>query len=158
MMEESARRGRPPKQNGEDGSAIHERRERRRKDGEEQNAGLRLVIPDWVREKYPESQYAYCWIINEPVRIADAHKRDWDPVDGVDRIPGAYDRHGAPTDHILHVKRQEWVREDREKAEAQRRQIEAQAERGRVTGRGDDASGAGLSENVSYTEASNRLR
>lgn len=158
MTEDSiARRGRPPKQEGADGDAILNRRERRRKDGEEQNAGYRLVIPEWVREKYPEGQYAYCWIVNEPARIADAHSRDWDPVDGVDRIPGAFDRHGNPADHILHVKRREWVREDLEKREVGRRQIEEQAARGRVTGRGDD-NGPGLSESVSYAEASNRLR
>lgn len=135
----------------------HERRERRRKDGEAENAGLRLAIPDWVYDKYPKNAFRLAWIRGDTARMQFKHGQDWDPVDGVEPVPGAADRHGNPVNHVLCVKRVEWVMEDRAKAEDRRKHIEDQATRGRVTGKGDDA-GEGLSEAVSYADGANRLR
>lgn len=137
--------------------APEERRERRRKDGEGENAGLRLAIPEWVYEKYPRATYRLAWLRDEAARVQQKHNEDWDPVEGVTPVPGAHDRHGHPVNHILHVKRLEWVKDDRERKETTRRLIEDQATRGKVSGRGDDA-GEGLADSVSYADASNRLR
>lgn len=156
-VDAAPRVGRPPKSATEGAQAPEERRERRRKDGEAQNAGLRLDIPEWVYEKYPRTNFRLAWIRDEAARVQQKHNEDWDPVEGVNPVPGAHDRHGNPVNHILHVKRIEWVRADREAKEIRRRQIEDQATRGKVSGRGDDA-GEGLAETVSYADASNRLR
>jgi len=156
-IQEQPRRGRPPKEATVGATAPEERRERRRKDGEVQNAGLRLAIPDWVYEKYPETQFRHRWLRDEPGRIMQKYNEDWDPVEGVNPVPGAHDRNGDPVKLILHVKRKEWADQDRARAEERRRDIERQAERGRVTARGDDA-GATLAENVAYADDANRLR
>jgi hypothetical protein len=134
-----------------------DRRERRRKDGEAENAGLRLAIPDSVYERYPRNAFRLAWIRGDTARMHQKHGQDWDPVDGVDPVPGAIDRHGNPVNHILCAKRLEWVMEDRARAEERRKLVEDQAARGRVSGKGDDA-GEGLSEKVSYTDGANRLR
>lgn len=134
-----------------------ERRERRRKDGEAENAGLRLAIPDWVYEKYPRNAFRLAWIRGDTARMQQKHGQDWDPVEGIEPVPGAADRHGNPVNHVLCAKRLEWVMEDRAKAEDRRKHIEDQATRGRVTGKGDDA-GEALSEAVSYADGANRLR
>lgn len=133
------------------------RRKRRRKDGEAQNAGLRLAIPDGVQERYPKTDFRLAWVRDDPGRMQQKHNEDWDPVEGVEPVPGAHDKHGNPVKHILMVKRQEWVQEDRDKKERARKLIEDQANRGKVTGQGADAGG-GLAETVSYTDGSNRLR
>ena len=157
---EQPRRGRPPKAKAENGAqeAPETRRERRRKDGDANNAGMRLSIPDWVRDKYPKTEFKLAWITEDPARMAQKYNEDWDPVAGVDPIPGAFSRQlNKPVNHILHAKRMEWVESDRVKAEARRKRIEEQAATGKVSGKGGDA-GESLSENISYADASNRLR
>lgn len=158
--QEQPRRGRPPKSQedlGEGVQAPQQRRERRRKDGEAENAGMRLAIPDWAYEKYPKQQFKLAWITDSPGRLHQKHQEDWDAVEGVDPVPGASDKNGNPTNMILHVKWRDWVDEDKAKLETRRKEIERQAEKGHVTGMGDDR-GQTLAENVSYAEASNRLR
>src|SRR3569833_3442028 len=90
------RRGRPPIEATVVATAPEERRERRRKDGEVQNAGLRLAIPDWVYEKYPETQFRHRWLRDDPGRIMQKNNEDWDPVEGVNPVPGARGRGGGP--------------------------------------------------------------
>lgn len=133
------------------------RRKRRRKDGEAQNAGMKLVFPDWVHEKFPKTDFRVAWIRDDAGRVLQKHNEDWDPIEGVDPVPGAFDRHGNPVNHIAVVKRRDWVQEDRDKKEVLRKQIEDQTSRGNVSGQGDD-KGAGLAQSVSYTDGANRLR
>lgn len=154
--ETKARRGQSP-QEATEAAKPEERRERRRKDGEFENAGLRLAIPDWVYEKYPKSEYRVAWVRGDNARMQQKYNEDWDPVEGVDPVPGAYDRHGNPVNHVLCVKRMEWVREDRDRKEERRKAIEDQASRGKVSGKGDD-TGEALADNISYTDGNNRLR
>lgn len=171
---EQPRRGRPPKVREEVSQyeateatmseeapmrelAPEERTERRRKDGDGDNMGLRLAIPDWVYEKYPRQHYKLRWLTDEPGRVAMKHREDWDRVEGVSPVPGSYDRNGNPASQVLFVKRMEWVLEDRKHAETRRRDIEQQMERGRITGKGDDA-GTSLAEDITYADESNRLR
>ncbi len=151
--QEPVRRGRPPKveTNGEG------RRPRRRKDGETEVMGLRLPIPDGINEKFPKSEYRLRWFRDEPGRLHRAYQNDWDAVEGVAPVPGAHDANGNPCNHILCVKYQDWWLQDRAKAEERRKVIEDQAVKGAVAGKGDDA-GAGLRSEVSYADASNRLR
>lgn len=161
VEKEQPRRGRPPKaEAGKEVAAVKPemRRERRRKDGDIDNAGLRLTIPDWVREKYPKTEFQLAWISDDPTRMRQKHQEDWDPVEGVSPVPGAFSRQlQKPVDHILHVKRMEWVQADRAKAEERRKRTEEQAAIGKASGKGDDA-GVNLPDNVSYADASNRLR
>ena len=133
-----------------------ERRERRWEGGEADNGDLKLPIPDWVSEKFPESEYRHRWFRDEPGRIAAHFKRDWDPVEGVDPVPGAQDKFGNPISHILHVKYRDWYEQDRAKMEDRRKETLRQMERGHISGEGDDA-GKTLRSEVSYADSANRL-
>ncbi len=150
---EQARRGRPPRQE------ESPRRERRRREGDAETLGLKLPIPDWVRDKYPPAQFAYYWFTGTAARLHQAHKNDWDPVEGGEggRLPGASDKEGKPTDHVLCVKYKDWYEQDRRPREALRLEQEEQMRRGNVAGQGDDAGGAALSSDVSYASENNRL-
>lgn len=132
------------------------RRTRRRTAETTDDTGIKLPIPDWVYDKYPVTEYQHRWFRDEPGRIATKYKQDWDPVEGVDAVPGAHDRHGQPCNHILHIKLLEWYNQDRVALEDRRKQIVKQMERGNVRGVGDD-SGENLRPEVSYADAANRL-
>jgi len=158
--QEQPRRGRPPLVKNTEGmgdEVTPVRRERRRKDGEAENAGMRLAIPDWAYEKYPKSHFKLAWIVDSPGRLYQKMKEDWDPVDGAEHVPGASDKNGNPANHVLCVKLREWDEADKASLETKRREIERQAEGGKVTGRDADPEPT-LAENVSYAGASNRLR
>ena len=149
---EQARRGRTPQ------SGTEARRDRRMKEGQTETEGLKLPIPDWVSEKFPASEYEFYWFRDTQGRLYAAHKRDWDPLDGVEPVPGAADEHGRPVNHVLHIKFKDWVLADRDKREGARKQIEGQMKRGEVAaGKGDDATGATLSRDISYASESNTL-
>lgn len=132
------------------------RRERRRKAETADDLGIRLPIPDWVYDKYPATEFRHRWLRDEPGRIATKYNQDWDPVEGIDPVPGAQDRHGNPCNHILHIKKLDWYQQDRAKMEDRRKAIVKQMERGDVRGVGDDA-GENLRTEISYADASNRL-
>jgi hypothetical protein len=149
---QEARRGR----HGED---TQGRRERRRKEGQEGLDGLKLPIPEWVFDKYPEGSFVHRWFRAEKGRIySKTQADDWDPVDGVDHVPGAHDQHGNAVDHVLCVKYRDWWEADRAKADVRRRETEDQMRRGVVAGKGDDAGEAGLTSEISYASGLNRLR
>jgi len=155
-LHEQPRRGRPPRAE----TVIQEgRRERRRPElGDTDEASLKLAIPDWVKDKYPESEYVYRWFASSPARMLVAKRNDWDAVEGVDSVP-ATDKDGKPADHILHVKYRDWYDSDRAPKEARRKDLEKQMLRGAVKDRGD-GEGDTLSEKFQYEEAAsqNRLR
>lgn len=131
---------------------------RTRKRATNDGLGLKLPIPDDVYQKYPKTLFRHRWIRAEKSRMyAKTKVGDWEPVEGVDPVPGAADQHGNAVEHVLCVTRRDWWEEDRAKREDRRKEIEAQFRRGKVTGQGDDASGAGLSPEISYAEPSNRL-
>lgn len=150
-MTEQAQRGRPRKE-----EQPEDRRERRRKDGALENAGMRLTIPEWVLEKYPETEYRLAWITDDGARVQQKHNQDWDPVGGIEPVPGAFDRHGNPVKQVLHVKRADWDAADKHKLEIRRREIEDQAQRGKVSSKSD--AGDALDDRTTYADASNRLR
>lgn len=145
---QSAPRGRQPR--------TADRRERRRPEGYTEDNDLKLPIPDWVYDKFPTSDYRHRWFRDEPGRLATKFKMDWDPVEGMDPVPGAQDKFGNPISHILHVKYQDWYEQDRAKMEERRKETIKQMERGTVKGQGDDA-GQTLRSEVSYADAANRL-
>lgn len=152
MADMQVREGRRPTQ-------AEPRRERRRREGETETLGMKLPVPDWVHEKYPSSQFEYYWFTGTPARLHQAHKNDWDRVEGEGtEIPGALDPEGKPVPHVLCVKYKDWYEQDRAPREAARREQEEQMRKGSVAGRGDDASGEVLSSDVSYASPNNRLR
>lgn len=147
---EQARRG----QRG----AGADRRQRRYSGEQTEVEGLNLPIPDWVKEKFPSSEYELRWFVNTPDRMHNAHKRDWDPVEGVDPVPGAVDKNGTPREHVLSVKFKDWCEQDRDRREVARKEIEGQMRRGEgVPSVDKDAAGERLSRDVSYASESNRL-
>ena len=156
-MADMPERGRKPV------SAINpewvERRAKRRQEGATEDEGLKLPIPDWVREKYPPTEFEYYWFTGTPARLHQAQKKDWYPVDGGEgaRLPGASDKEGLPVEHILCVKPKEWYVADRSPREALRLEQEEQMLRGNLAGKGDDAGAGGLSSDISYASASNRV-
>lgn len=133
-----------------------DRRKRRRKEGVEEGLDLKLPIPDFVLEKFPSTQFRHRWFRDEPGRLAAKFKEDWDPVEGVDPVPGAHDKFGNPINHVLHVKHLDWYEQDRARMEDRRKETIKQMERGTVRGQGDDA-GQTLRSEVSYADAGNRL-
>ena len=136
-----------------------DRRERRRKEGDAEVLGLKLPIPQWVYDKYPKTEFRHRWFRAESGRMfAKTKADDWDPVEGIEPVPGAHDQHGTPVEHVLCVKYLDWWKADRAKMEARRIEVEEQIRRGDVTGKGDDAGGEALSSDVSYASESNRLR
>ncbi len=151
---EQPRRGRPPRAE----TAMTEgRRERRRTAGAPETMGLKLEIPTWVKDKYPERQFVYRWFVNAPGRAEWAHANDWDRVEGADEVH-ATDKDGRPAPHVLHVKHRDWYETDRRPREDARDELQKQMERGNVTEKGDGA-GETLSQRHQYAEAtsSNRL-
>ena len=131
------------------------RRERRRKDFTQGDDGSRLNIPPEVLKAYPRERFVLRWFRNEEVRVKSKQAEDWDPVENVEPVPGATDRHGQPIDHILMVKHRDWYDADRAHLEVSRREIEKQALRGQVKGQGGGVGGD-IDEGVRYT-GNNRL-
>jgi len=135
-----------------------DRRDKRVRTGGSDSEGLKLPIPDHVRDKYPSASFEFYWFTGTTDRLDSAKRRDWHPVDGEGtKIPGATDKHGNSVDHVLCVKPRDWYDADRGHREASRLELEENMRRGNVAGRGDDA-GQTLSSDVSYASASNRLR
>jgi len=137
-----------------------ERRNKRSRTGDSDSDGLKLPIPDWVRDKYPPSEFEYYWFTGTPDRMHSAQKRDWYPADGGEgaKQPGASDKHGNPVEHVLCVKPRGWYNEDRGRREGARLELEDQMRRGNVAGKGEDAADSALSSDISYASASNRVR
>ena len=78
-------------------------------------------------------------------------------VEGDIKAVPATDKDGREAPHYLHVKYRDWYEADRGRLEDSRQELEKQMLRGKVSALGDD-SGETLSSDVSYADASNRLR
>ena len=128
------------------------RTQRRRKQGAEEDHGLKLPIPQETENFYPPKTFMLRWFRNEDSRIKTMHGQDWDLVEGVDPVPGATDRHGNPVEHVLMVKRRDWYEEDRAWREDRRKETERRVIKGDLAGigAGEDA-GEALAESIRYT-------
>lgn len=137
------RRGRPRRN-----AALPEQwRDRQRKGETEDGLGLKLPVPDWVYEKYPKTLFRHRWFRAEKGRMyAKTKVGDWEPVEGVDPVPGAADQHGNPVDHVLCITRLDWWQADRAKKEKRRKQIEEQFRRGNISGGSNVVDGEVVAE------------
>lgn len=99
--------------------------ERRRRDGEGLAPRLKLHIPDSVRAKLAAEGRTPRWVNDVHNRIADLTTRDdYDKVEGVDRVKvDSID--GNPVYAVLLAKRNDFIAEDRSKADQRRREVEA---------------------------------
>lgn len=151
-----ARRGRP-RRNAE---LPENWRDRQRRGETDDGFGMRLPIPEEVYDRYPRTLFKHRWFRAEKGRMyAKTKIGDWEPVEGVDPVPGAADSQGNPVEHVLCVTRLDWWKADRAKRETARKAVEEQFRRGNVAGKGDDASSATLQPDdyTAETAAANRL-
>lgn len=154
--EDRPQRGRLPRA---ESASTEGRRARRRPDGVgTDEVSLKLAIPTWVKEKYPETEFVHRWFAARPGRIEWAKQNDWDPVEGgeIKAVP-ATDKDGNAAPHMLFVKYRDWYEADRGHREASRLELEQQMLRKGAQAKGDNG-GETLSSDVSYADASNRLR
>lgn len=99
--------------------------ERRRRDGEGLAPRLKLHIPDSVRAKLAAEGRTPRWVNDVHNRIADLTTRDdYDHVEGVEPVKvDSID--GNPVYAVLLAKRNDFIAEDRSKADQRRREVEA---------------------------------
>jgi hypothetical protein len=112
---------------------------RRRMDGTlDRMQELRLAIPQEVRDQYPDRDFR--WFNDTGTRIhAKTQLDDWDKVSGVEPRTVGTDKEGKPMKAFLCMKPQEFVREDENRKEAERKEQERGLLRG-DTNQGDLAN------------------
>jgi len=109
--------------------------ERRRRQDGEMGVRFHLEIPEEVRAKLAAEGRTPRWINDTGSRIADLTTRDdYDPVEGVEPVKVDVDKEGKPIYARLFSKRNDFIAEDRAKADQRRREIEAGMAKGRVPG------------------------
>jgi hypothetical protein len=100
--------------------------QRRRRDDLSGAPRLKLEIPEKVRTRLAAEGRAPRWINDTGNRIADLTTRDdYDKVEGVDPVKVGTDGDGKPIFAHLYSKPNEFVEEDRAKADERRRNVEA---------------------------------
>lgn len=109
--------------------------ERRRRDDITGLPKLKLGIPDEVRDKLAAEGRTPRWVNDTGSRVADLTIRDdYDPVDGVEPVKVGADADGKPIYARLFSKRNDFIAEDRAKAEARRKEVEAGMVKGKIPG------------------------
>lgn len=100
--------------------------ERRRRDDSSLAHRLKLAIPDHVRDKLAAERRSPYWGNDTGNRISDLTTRDdYDRVDDVEPVKVGTDAEGKPLYSHLLAKRDDFIAEDRAKADKRRREIEA---------------------------------
>lgn len=113
---------------------TEERQERRRRadttiDGARR---LKLAIPADVEARLKSEGRTPRWVNDEGNRIVSLTKYDdYDRVDGVDPVPVGTTKEGKPIFAYLHSKPEAFIEEDKAKADAPRREMEAALLRGK---------------------------
>lgn len=99
--------------------------QRRRRDGEGLTIRLKLHVPEHIRDKLAAEGRTPRWVNDRNNRIADLTTRDdYDIVEGVERVKvDSID--GQPVFAVLLAKRNDFIAEDRSKADQRRREVEA---------------------------------
>lgn len=116
--------------------------ERRRRDGLSGGLSLKLAIPEQVRARLAAEGRSPRWINDEGNRIADLTTRDdYDKVDGVDPVKVGTDDEGKPIFAHLFSKRDDFLSEDRRKADQRRREAEAGLLKGKAPGEAQPMQG-----------------
>jgi hypothetical protein len=109
--------------------------ERRRRDDLNELPRLKLAIPDEVRAKLAAEGRTPRWVNDRGSRVADLTNRDdYDPVDGVEPVKVDTDVDGKPVYARLFSKRNDFIEDDRKKADARRREVEAGMVKGKLPG------------------------
>ena len=127
------------------GRAAQEAQRRRRRGDSELSAGKRLHIPEEVQARLDAQGLVPRWVTDDGDRIQRLTKLDdYDPVEGVEPVPGVTRKDGTPTKAHLLAKRRDFIEEDQAKAEARRKATEEALFR---TPDAADAAGAGRNPN-----------
>jgi hypothetical protein len=113
--------------------------ERRRRNDLSGAPRLKLAIPDHIRDKLAAEGRTPRWVNDTGSRIADLTIRDdYDPVEGVD--PRQVDFiDGKPVYAKLLSKPNDFIAEDRAKAESQRKAVETGMRTGKIPQPGAEA-------------------
>ena len=131
------------------GRADTVRQQRRRRGDSEFRADKRLNIPPEVEERLKAQGLVPRWVHDVGNRMQRFTERDdYDKVEGVDPVPVDTDQNGKPILAHLLAKRADFIQEDRDAAEAKRREREKALVRGKVEdgGAGVNAPPSGPSE------------
>jgi hypothetical protein len=108
-------------------------RERRRRDDTSANHAQRMAIPPEVEARLKAEGRTPRWVNDEGNRMHRMTVQDdYDKVDGVDPVPVGTDKSGAPIMAHLLSKPNDFIAEDRAKAEQQRKETERGMLKGRV--------------------------
>lgn len=114
--------------------------ERRRRDGSSLGHRLKLEVPEEVRAQLAAEGRTPRWVNDTGSRIADLTTRDdYDKVEGVQRVKVGTDDAGKPIYAHLLAKRNDFIAEDRAKADQRRRETEAGMLKGKSPVPGADA-------------------
>lgn len=109
--------------------------QRRRRDDTTLGHKLKLALPDEVRDRLAAEGRTPRWVNDTGSRIADLTQRDdYDKVDGIDPVKVDVDDEGKPIFAHLLAKRNDFIAEDRSKADKRRREVEAGMLKGKVPG------------------------
>jgi hypothetical protein len=109
--------------------------ERRRRTDNTGLPRLKLGIPEEVRAKLAAEGRTPRWVNDTGSRVADLTERDdYDPVEGVEPVKVDTDADGKPVYARLFSKRNDFIEEDRAKAEERRKEVEAGMVKGKLPG------------------------
>lgn len=116
---------------------------------------LKLAIPEEVAARLKAEGRSPRWINDEGNRIHNLTKLDdYDRVDGVEPVTVGSTKEGKPIKAYLHSKPTEFIREDREKADAKRREFEEALARGKNPNPNDPIAG----DDSFYADEANSIR
>lgn len=108
--------------------------ERRRRNDLSGAPKLKLAIPDHIRDQLAAEGRTPRWVNDTGSRVADLTLRDdYDPVDGVEPVKVDF-IDGNPVYARLYSKRNDFIAEDRAKAETERKAVEAGMHKGAIPG------------------------
>lgn len=114
------------------------RQDRRRRGDNTIDGGrrLKLAIPSEVEKRLKAEGRTPRWISDEGNRLVNLTKHDdYDPVPGVEPVHVGWDKEtNRPIKAILHSKPTAFIREDQEKRDVRRREVEKSFLRGKVAG------------------------
>lgn len=145
-----------PQQQAETSPPVREtraeqtRRERRRRnDGDlDGMSRLKLAIPHHIQEQAEREGKTLRWVRDTPDRLAEVHRNDWDPVDGVSPVPADGD---SGVNMVLHSKYKDWFDDDR------RQRAALLDERDKALERGAKASPDDHRDSTNYVPSGNRI-
>jgi hypothetical protein len=108
-------------------------RRRRRDDTIDGGKRLKLSIPPAVEARLKAEGRTPRWAVKDSARMMQLTQQDdYDPVEGVEAVPTRSLADGSRVDMILLSKPTAFIEEDRRKADAPRKEVEASILRGAI--------------------------